>query len=129
MNRDPAERARVSPTHLDKMRVWRSYDYPHVMMLHFHLYEIAKKYPGMLKRLDAATCLDRAAGTARALFTYCYAILPYYQTYQWGLYNELVLLPLIDALEREGRSADAAFLCEFDAADAADILGVAGDLA
>jgi hypothetical protein len=39
---------------------------------------------------------------ARAYFTYPNELLPWYETYKWGCYNELVILQLIDALEREG---------------------------
>lgn len=87
---------------LDKEHVWRSYDYPHVVMLYFHMYEIAKKYPAMSKYLDAPGYLERAYQTARAFFTYPYELYPsYYETYKWGLYNELIVLKLADALDRE----------------------------
>jgi hypothetical protein len=86
----------------DKMHIWRSYDYPHVVMLYYHMYEIAKKYPGMTRYLDAAGYLERAYQTARAYFIYPNEILPWYETYKWGCYNELVILDLIAALEKEG---------------------------
>jgi hypothetical protein len=96
---------------LNKEHVWRSYDYPHVIMFYFHMYEIAKKYPTMSKYLDAAGYLDRAYQTARAFFTYPYEIYPsYYETYKWGLYNELVVLKLAEALECEGLPERAAWL-------------------
>jgi hypothetical protein len=102
-NRDPQLRAKISKTNLDKMHVWRSYDYPHIVMLYFHMYEIAKKYPQMTKYLDAAGYLERAFQTAHAFYRYPYEIMPdYYETYKWGLYNELVVLKLADALDREG---------------------------
>ena len=91
---------------LNKEHVWRSYDYPHVVMLYFHMYQIAKMYPEMSKYLDAAGYLNRAWETARAFYTYPYEIYPsYYDTYKWGLYNELVVLDLIDALRARGLSA------------------------
>lgn len=96
---------------LAKEHVFRSYDYPHVIMLYFHMYEIAKKYPTMSKYLDAAGYLERAYQTAHAFFTYPYEIYPsYYETYKWGLYNELVVLKLADALDREGFPDRAAWL-------------------
>jgi len=96
---------------LGKEHVWRSYDYPHIIMLYFHMYQIAKMYPGMSTYLDAAGYLNRAWETARAFYAYPYEIYPqYYETYKWGLYNELVVLDLIDALEREGSPAQAAWL-------------------
>lgn len=110
-NRDPQRRARISNSNLDKMHVWRSYDYPHIVMLYFHMYEMAKKYPQMSKYLDAAGYLERAYNTAHAFFTYPYEILPdYYETYKWGLYNELVVLKLADALDQEGFSDRASWL-------------------
>jgi hypothetical protein len=61
--------------------------------------------------LDAAGYLDRAWETARAFYTYPYEIYPeYYETTKWGLYNELVVLDLIDALDGEGFPAQAAWL-------------------
>lgn len=96
---------------LNKEHVWRSYDYPHVVMFYFHMYEIAKKYPAMSKYLDAAGYLQRAYQTAHAFFTYPYEIYPsYYETYKWGLYNELIVLKLADALEREGLPEHATWL-------------------
>jgi hypothetical protein len=96
---------------LNKEHVWRSYDYPHVIMFYFHMYEIAKKYPAMSKYVDAGGYLERAYQTAHAFFIYPYEIYPsYYETYKWGLYNELVVLKLADALEREGLPERAAWL-------------------
>jgi hypothetical protein len=116
-DRDP-ERRRVAAgsnqtaVHdLSKEHVWRSYDYPHVVMLYFHMYETAKKYPKMSKYLDAAGYLERAYQTAHAFFTYPYEIYPlYYETYKWGLYNELIVLRLADALDQEGFADRAAWL-------------------
>lgn len=96
---------------LQKEHVWRSYDYPHIVMLYFHMYEISKLYPSLSRYLDAKGYLERAFQTARAFFIYPYQLYPtYYETYKWGLYNELVVLNLIDALGREGRAGDAAWL-------------------
>ena len=86
----------------DKMHIWRSYDYPHMIMLYYHMYEIARKYTGMTHYLGWDGYLERAYQTARAYFTYPYEVLPWYETYKVGCYNELVILDLISALEREG---------------------------
>ncbi|NTV80540.1 MAG: hypothetical protein HGA24_03855, partial [Candidatus Aminicenantes bacterium] len=120
VNRDPgrrrayAEKLRDNATalrDLPREHVWRSYDYPHVVMLYFHMYQIAKMYPGLSTYLDAAGYLERAWGTAQAFVTYLSGIYPdYYETYKWGLYNELVILELIDALERAGFPERAAWL-------------------
>jgi len=120
INRDPARRKAYAEKlasgatalrDLGKEHVWRSYDYPHVIMLYFHMYQIAKMYPEMSKYLDAAGYLNRAWETARAFYIYPYEIYPeYYDTYKWGLYNELIVLELIDALNQEGFSEQAAWL-------------------
>ncbi len=108
--RDPQLRARSSNANLDKMKIWRSYDYPHIVMLYYHMYEIATKYPSLVHYLDADGYLERAYQTARAYFTYPYEILPWYETYKWGCYNELVILDLIDTLQRAGATEKAAWL-------------------
>ncbi|NQW04254.1 MAG: hypothetical protein HQ485_09515, partial [Acidobacteria bacterium] len=120
INRDPERRrayadalanGATAKADLAKEHVWRSYDYPHVVMLYFHMYQIAKMYPEMSSYLDAAGYLNRAWETARAFYTYPYEIYPsYYDTYKWGLYNELVVLDVIDALKGEGHPEQAKWL-------------------
>jgi len=108
--RDPEARAKISKTNLDKMHIWRSYDYPHIIMLYYHMYEIAKMYPEKVHYLNASGYLERAYQTARAYFIYPYEILPWYETYKWGCYNELVIEKLIVDLKSEGRGKDADWL-------------------
>ena len=108
--RDTAERRKIESSNLDKMKIWRSYDYPHVAMLYYHMYEIAKMYPDKVKYLDAAGYLERAFQTAKAFYKYPYEILPWYDTYKWGCYNELVIEKLIRDLDLEGRGEDASWL-------------------
>lgn len=120
VNRDPDRRkayadalanGSTAKADLNKEHVWRNYDYPHVVMLYFHMYQIAKMYPEMSKYLDAAGYLNRAWETARAFYTYPYEIYPsYYDTYKWGLYNELIVLEVIDALKAEGHPEQAKWL-------------------
>jgi hypothetical protein len=122
VNRDPKRRRAYADTlangatakaDLAKEHVWRSYDYPHVVMLYFHMYQIAKMYPEMSTYLDAAGYLNRAWETARAFYTYPYEIYPsYYDTYKWGLYNELIVLEVIDALKSEGHPEQAKWLTD-----------------
>jgi hypothetical protein len=113
VQRDP-ERKRTFETRADleeKMRVWRPYDYAHVTMLYYHMYEIAKLYPTMVKHTDAAGYLERAYQTARGFYLYGPELIPAdYETYTFGVYNELIILKLIDALEREGRQDAADWL-------------------
>ncbi|NJD66767.1 MAG: hypothetical protein FIB00_16255 [Chloroflexi bacterium] len=102
-NRSPERRAAYTNRDLDREHVWRSYDYPHVVMLYYHMYQIAKLYPQLSHYLDAAGYLERAYQTAKAFYRYPYEIYPdYYETYKWGLYNELIVLELAQALDREG---------------------------
>jgi hypothetical protein len=110
VNRDPLLRAGVKNRNLDKMNIWRSYDYPHMVMLYYHMYQIARMYPDLVEYLDAEGYLERAWQTARAYFIYPYEILPWYDTYKWGCYNELLIEGLIDDLSREGRHKEAAWL-------------------
>ena len=91
--------------------IWRNFDYPHVMMLYFHMYQIAKKYPALVHYLDAPGYLRRAYGTARAYFT----IQNYqpgwgYWAYVLGIYNELLIVDLIAALRMEGLAEEADYL-------------------
>ncbi|HUF71050.1 MAG TPA: DUF5695 domain-containing protein [Longimicrobiales bacterium] len=108
INRSPERRAEWTDRDLDREHVWRSYDYPHVVMLYYHMYQIATLYPQLSTYLDARGYLERAYRTAQAFYTYPYEIYPdYYETTKWGLYNELIVLELIDALEREGYQLQA----------------------
>ncbi len=111
VNRDTARRkANTADKNQDKMHVWRSYDYPHIMMMYYHLYQIAKLYPGKTHYLDQKGYLIRAKETAKAYFKYPYDILPWYETYKWGCYNELLILNLIEDLKKEGYPQDAEWL-------------------
>jgi hypothetical protein len=112
VSRDSAARAKIETRNLDRMKIWRSYDYPHMFMLYYHMYQIASYYPEMVHYLDAGGYLERAYQTARAYWIYPYEVLPWYQTYKIGCYNELVVLDLIAALEREGYPEKARFLKE-----------------
>lgn len=108
--RDSVARAKISKTNLDKMHIWRSYDYPHIIMLYYHMYEIARMYPEKVHYLNASGYLERAYQTAKAYFIYPYDILPWYETYKWGCYNELVIERLIEDLKTEGRTQEAQWL-------------------
>jgi hypothetical protein len=106
VNRDPVLRAGVKNRNLDKMNVWRSYDYPHMIMLYWHMYQIAKMYPDLVHYLTADEYLERATQTAIAYYKYPYEILPWYETYKWGCYNELVIPDLICELEKRAAETD-----------------------
>lgn len=111
VNRDTEKRRRnITDTNRNRMHVWRSYDYPHIIMLYYHMYQIAGMYPQLTHYLDKKGYLLRAKETAKAFFKYPYDILPWYETYKWGCYNELLIIDLIADLKKEGFKEDAAFL-------------------
>ena len=109
--RDINARTGYRARQLDRMQVWRTYDYPHVFMLYYHMYEIADKYPQMVNYLDAAGYLERAFQTAKAYFLYPYEIWgEYYKIYEVACYNELLIPNIIEALQLHGRADDAEWL-------------------
>ncbi len=107
---DSIRRLNTVDKNQDKMHVWRSYDYPHIMMLYYHMYQIASWYPDKVKYLDAKGYFKRAVETAKAYFKYPYEILPWYETYKWGCYNELLLMDLMKEMRKQGYGADADWL-------------------
>ena len=94
-NRDSADPGRNGRKHF-----WRIYDYPHITLMYHAMYRIAKQNPQIRTRLSANQYLRRAYATAVAMFTIPYEI-ERWSAYQTGLYNELVIPHVIDALEAE----------------------------
>jgi hypothetical protein len=95
--------------------LWRGYDYPHVIMLYFHMYQIAKLYPDRVQYLDKDGYLERTFGTAKAHFSLAgIDDLPQggqgYWAYTLGLYNEMLIVDLIEALYQEGWDQQADWL-------------------
>ena len=100
-------------------RLWRTFDYTHLIQLYFQMYRIARAYPEHVRYLAAEQYLERAYGTAMAFFEVPYQIKmgpPFHfrgwadWAYKQGAFHELHIPGLIDALDREGRGADAARL-------------------
>ncbi|HXN50134.1 MAG TPA: DUF5695 domain-containing protein [Bryobacteraceae bacterium] len=89
--------------------LWRIYDYPHIILLYFRMYQIAERYPNMVHYLDKSAYLERAFGTAKAFFTVPLKIANW-SAYETGTYNELVIPDLIDALAKSGKTEEAAWL-------------------
>ena len=109
--RDLNARTAFRARQLDRMQVWRTYDYPHVFMMYYHMYQIASKYPEKVHYLDAEGYLERAFQTAKAYFLYPYEIWgDYYRIYEIACYNELLVPEIINALEQHGRNEDAQWL-------------------
>ncbi len=99
-----ANRASADAGRNGRGHVWRIYDYPHIVMLYFRMYEIAKFYPAMVKDLDSGGYLERAYRTAIAYWT-----VPN-EVEKWsadavGTMNEAIIPDVIVALEREGKTA------------------------
>jgi hypothetical protein len=97
-----ANRASPDPGRNGQAHVWRIYDYPHVALLYYRMYQIATRYPERIAHLDAATYLERAYRTARAYWTVPLAV-EKWSADAVGTMNEAFLPELIDALEEEGR--------------------------
>ncbi|MEX1129051.1 MAG: DUF5695 domain-containing protein [Vicinamibacterales bacterium] len=97
-----ANRASADPGRNGQSHVWRIYDYPHIVMLYYRMYHIAKFYPSMVKHLDAPTYLERAYRTAVAYWTVPMAV-EKWSANAVGTMNEAFIPELIDTLEREGK--------------------------
>lgn len=111
VNRDTLLRRTQSDYKQDVCHVWRTYDYPHVFMLYYHMYQIAKLYPEKCTYATAEEYFERAFQTAKAYFVYPTELLgDYYEPFKWGCYNELLIVPMIAELQKKGRQKDAQVL-------------------
>ena len=96
-----------SPSEL--LHIWRMYDYSHIALLYYKMYEIGVTYPEIELKLDPVEYLKRAQGTFMAQYQYAIEIEHSYPwnrgnwtPYDTGFYNELVITEVIEALRREG---------------------------
>jgi hypothetical protein len=103
-NRDSSD-----PGSKGKLHIWRCYDYPHIIVTYFSMYKIARDYPGLKMKLDKATYLERAYGTALGLFTIPMEVTKW-SAYRTGFYNEVVIPQLIEELDLVGKHDEAAQL-------------------
>jgi Family of unknown function (DUF5695) len=94
-----------------QLHIWRCYDYPHVILMYYSMYRVAKDAPHIKTALTTGEYLDRAYGTALAMFTVPREV-EGWSAYRTGFYNELVIVDLIEALDAAGRVAEAAKLRE-----------------
>jgi len=115
VNRD--NKGSIKPGHWDQ-EVSRAYDYPHYIMLYLDMHRIAKNYPGIKTGLSGEEYLVRAFGTAKAYFTLPYKRNPLEHNL-WenkptaqttGMYNELVIVDLIEELYANGKEKEADWL-------------------
>jgi hypothetical protein len=92
--------------------VWRCYDYPHIILMYYRMYQIATQYPSIQTRLTAREYLERAYGTAKAMFTIPDQLVRW-SPYETGYYNEIVIPKLIDQLRARGMRGEADDLSTF----------------
>jgi hypothetical protein len=85
---------------------WRVYDYPHLILIYHSMYRLAKHHPEIKMALTARDYLQRACGTALAMFTTPLEIAGW-SAYETGFYNELVIENLIGDLEAAGMTDEA----------------------
>ncbi|HXT10977.1 MAG TPA: DUF5695 domain-containing protein [Candidatus Angelobacter sp.] len=89
----------------NNLSIGRGYDYPHIIVMYYEMYRVAKYHPEVTTALSAQEYLQRAWGTADALWKYGGG-----QATQIGLMNEVVIPDLINALVAEGMLSQAASL-------------------
>ncbi|MCX8161260.1 MAG: DUF5695 domain-containing protein [Candidatus Saccharicenans sp.] len=92
-----------------RKHIWRIYDYPHIVLLYYRMYQVARLYPGIKTELAAEEYLRRAYRTAIAYFTVPLEV-EGWSAYGTPTMNEIVMNELIEALEREGWKKEAAEL-------------------
>jgi hypothetical protein len=97
------------PGNKGKRHIWRPYDYPHIVVMYFSMYKIARDYPGMKMKLERVTYLERAYGTALGMFTIPMRVTGW-SAYKTGFYNEVVIPQLIEELDLVGKHDEAAQL-------------------
>ncbi len=96
-NRDSAD-----PGDKGQLHIWRPYDYPHIFLMYFGMYQVARDHPHIATRLSADTYLERAGQTAIAMFEVPRQVVGW-TAWGTGFYNELVIPAIIDALDAGGK--------------------------
>lgn len=89
-----------------KKHIWRIYDYPHIILLYYRMYQIAKFYPEMKTELTQDQYLMRSYKTAIAYFTVPLKVRNW-SAYNTGTMNEIVINDLLKALDDEGNKKEA----------------------
>ncbi|MBQ3108196.1 MAG: hypothetical protein IJC67_01160, partial [Clostridia bacterium] len=85
-----------------QLHFWRIYDYPHIGLMYYNMYRVARDFPSVKTRLSADEYLKRAYKTFWAMFIYPDEI-DGWTAYHTGLYNELVIPDIISELRRTGK--------------------------
>jgi hypothetical protein len=94
-----------------QLHIWRCYDYPHIILMYYGMHRVAKNHTQIKTALTADEYLERAYGTAIAMFTVPLEV-EGWSAYRTGFYNELVIVDLIDAHAAAGMADEAAKLRE-----------------
>ncbi|GGH11469.1 DUF5695 domain-containing protein [Silvibacterium dinghuense] len=100
-NRDSSD-----PGSKGRRHIWRAYDYPHIVVMYFSMYRIARDYPGINMKLAPETYLERAYGTALGMFIIPMRVVGW-SAYETGFYNEIVIPQLIEELDKTGKHDQA----------------------
>ena len=91
------------------LHIWRIYDYPHIALLYFSMYRIARDHGHINLAHDKLVYLERAYRTALAMFT-----IPEetdeWSAYKTGLYNELIYQDIFQELYALGQREKALHL-------------------
>ncbi len=95
-----------------RLHIWRIYDYSHIALTYYNMYRVGMDYPGIKTRLAPLEYLERAYGTACAMFTIPVE-LDDWNAVKTGLYNERVIPWIVDALRENGKSFEAEKLNTF----------------
>jgi len=101
MNRTAEDHGLGSTPVPGRLHMWRIYDYPHVALMYFNMYRIARDYPEIKTALTKEEYLKRAYQTARAQFIYPME-LDGWTAYHTGTYNELCYEEIIQELRKCG---------------------------
>jgi len=96
VNRESPDPGRNGQKH-----IWRIYDYPHIVLLYYRMYQVARLHPEIKTELTAEEYLRRAYRTAIAYFTVPLEV-EGWSAYETPTMNEIVMNDLLRALEREG---------------------------
>ena len=105
-------RTSSDPGRNGKLHIWRMYDYPHIVLMYYSMYRVAKNFPEIETQLSADEYLERAYGTANAMFTVPMAVEKWSALWT-GFYNEVVLVDLILDLDAAGKQTEADTLRKF----------------
>ena len=89
-----------------RIHLWRAYDYPHIVLLYWSMYKVAKNYRHIKTKLKPQVYLERAYRTALALFTLPEEI-DEWSALKTGFYNEKVMEEIFNELEETGQQEKA----------------------